>query len=160
MNGDYKIRKIKEDEVYLLKEFTYYAIYIENNITISREILEEPKIKMYYKHFKFNKDVCYVCECEGKIIAMIWSIKFDNNIHAYGYISADIPELCMSVIKKYRNKGIGSNLLKTFLLNSKTMYYRISLSVSKNNYAKDLYLKYGFKIFKENKEDYIMVYEK
>ena len=158
MNGNYKIRKIKEDEVYLLKEFTYYAIYVENNITIPRKILEEPKIKIYYKNFKFNKDVRYVCEHKGKIIAMIWSIRFDNKTHGYGYISEDIPEISMSVKKEYRNKEIGSNLLKTFLLEIEEKNKRVSLSVSKNNYAKDLYIKNGFNIFKENEEDYIMIY--
>ena len=88
---------------------------------------------------------------------MIWSIFFDYNIHGYGYVSKEIPELCMSVEKNYRNKGIGEALLKTFLSNLKPMYDSVSLSVSKDNYAKDLYLKYGFKIYKENKDDYIML---
>lgn len=64
----------------------------------------------------------------------------------------------MSVKKEYRNKEIGSNLLKTFLLEIEEKNKRVSLSVSKNNYAKDLYIKNGFNIFKENEEDYIMIY--
>lgn len=157
MNKDYKIRKIKSNEVSFLKDFTYYAIYVGNNITISKDILKDPNIKIYYENFKLNKDICYVCEHKGKIIAMIWSILFDDNIHGYGYVSKEIPELCMSVEKSYRNKGIGGTLLKTFLSNLKPMHDSVSLSVSKDNYAKDLYLKYGFKIYKENKDDYIML---
>ena len=37
-------------------------------------------------------------------------------------------------------------------------YSRVSLSVQKANYAANMYLKIGFKIIRENEEEYIMVY--
>ena len=37
-------------------------------------------------------------------------------------------------------------------------YSRVSLSVQKANYAANMYLKIGFKIIRENGEEYIMVY--
>jgi len=36
-------------------------------------------------------------------------------------------------------------------------YRHISLSVSKDNYAAGWYRKLGFKVYKEQKEDYIMI---
>lgn len=37
-------------------------------------------------------------------------------------------------------------------------YNRVSLSVQKANYAAEMYLKIGFEIVRENREEYIMVY--
>ncbi len=37
-------------------------------------------------------------------------------------------------------------------------YSQVSLSVQKANYAAKMYLKIGFKIIRENAEEYIMVY--
>lgn len=36
-------------------------------------------------------------------------------------------------------------------------YKRVSLSVQKANYAAKLYLKVGFKVIRENEEEYIMI---
>jgi ribosomal protein S18 acetylase RimI-like enzyme len=58
----------------------------------------------------------------------------------------------------YRNQGLGSLLIKRMLDDIKSLGYRhISLSVSKDNYAAGWYRKLGFKVYKEQKEDYIMI---
>lgn len=63
----------------------------------------------------------------------------------------------MSIYPQYRNKGIGTSLLKNFLtfLRQKN-YNQISLSVQKNNYAVNMYKKLGFKIVSQNQSEYIM----
>lgn len=63
----------------------------------------------------------------------------------------------MSIYPQYRNKGIGTSLLKNFLtfLREKN-YTQISLSVQKNNYAVNMYKKLGFKIVSQNQSEYIM----
>ena len=63
----------------------------------------------------------------------------------------------MSIYPQYRNKGIGTSLLKNFLtfLRQKN-YTQISLSVQKNNYAVNMYKKLGFKIVSQNQSEYIM----
>ncbi|MDB0825950.1 GNAT family N-acetyltransferase, partial [Phocaeicola vulgatus] len=74
------------------------------------------------------------------------------------YINDTIPELCMSLLKDFRNQGLGSLLIKRMLDDIKSLGYRhISLSVSKDNYAAGWYRKLGFKVYKEQKEDYIMI---
>ena len=78
--------------------------------------------------------------------------------NGYGYINDTIPEICMSLLKDFRNQGFGSLLIKKMLDDMKLLgYEHISLSVSKDNYAADWYRKLGFKVYKEQKEDYIMV---
>lgn len=78
-------------------------------------------------------------------------------IQGFGHLNDNIPELAMSIYPQYRNKGIGTSLLKNFLtfLRQKN-YTQISLSVQKNNYAVNMYKKLGFKIVSQNQSEYIM----
>lgn len=63
----------------------------------------------------------------------------------------------MSIYPQYRNKGIGTSLLKNFLIFLRQKNYtQISLSVQKNNYAVNMYKKLGFKIISQNQSEYIM----
>lgn len=55
--------------------------------------------------------------------------------------------------------GIGTAMMKEILALLKShKYSRVSPSVQKANYAVKLYLKVGFKIVRENEEEYIMMY--
>ena len=80
-----------------------------------------------------------------------------DTLQGFGHLNDNIPELAMSIYPQYRNKGIGTSLLKNFLtfLRQKN-YTQISLSVQKNNYAVNMYKKLGFKIVSQNQSEYIM----
>ncbi|QRG87448.1 GNAT family N-acetyltransferase [Bulleidia sp. zg-1006] len=63
-----------------------------------------------------------------------------------------------SLLKEYRNLGIGTELMKQILLTLKERgYKKVSLSVQKINYAVGMYEKLGFEVVRENEEDYVMV---
>ena len=50
-------------------------------------------IFIYVKDFGERKgDVCYVAECEGKIIGAVW-VRIMND---YGHVSDDMPSLAIS----------------------------------------------------------------
>ena len=54
--------------------------------------------------------------------------------------------------------GIGTALMKEMLLFLKEKGYQgVSLSVQKDNYAYKMYEKLGFRIFREDKEDCVML---
>lgn len=64
----------------------------------------------------------------------------------------------ISLLKEYRNFGIGTELMKQILLTLKEREYKqVSLSVQKINYAVSMYKKVGFEVVRENEEDYVMV---
>lgn len=45
---DYNIRKMKDYEFHMLKDFTYEAIFQrDENNQISRDVLEQPEIKFF-----------------------------------------------------------------------------------------------------------------
>ncbi|MFV0538664.1 MAG: GNAT family N-acetyltransferase, partial [Dysgonomonas sp.] len=76
----------------------------------------------------------------------------------FGNVDDATPEFAISLLKEYRNQGIGTSLMQQMIAYLKEKEYRqASLSVDKNNYAKKMYQKLGFNIIKENEHDYLMV---
>lgn len=155
---NYQIRPLHPDETYLLKDFLYEAIFIPEGIQPPpREVVNLPELKIYIEHFGTQEhDHCLVADCNGKAIGAVW-VRIMND---YGHIDGQTPSLSISLYKEYRNKGIGTHLLKGMMeLLEKKAYKRVSLSVQKTNYAVNIYLKSGFKILKETTEEFIMVKE-
>jgi ribosomal protein S18 acetylase RimI-like enzyme len=76
----------------------------------------------------------------------------------YGHVDDDTPSLAIAVLKPYRNRGIGTALLKGLLESLRAHGFRkASLSVQKENPAVHLYQRLGFKVIRESEEEYIMV---
>lgn len=152
---EYSIRKIKKEEYPLLENFLYEAIFQREGVEPpSREILKLPELKMYIEDFGKEGDVCLLAIVEGRAAGAVWT----RFIKDYGYIDDSIPSLAISLYKEYRGMGIGTALMKEMLLTLKEKGYQgVSLSVQKDNYAYKMYEKLGFRIFREDKEDYIML---
>jgi len=76
----------------------------------------------------------------------------------YGHIDDETPSLAISLLGRYRNYGIGTELMRRMLDELKSCGYKqVSLSVQKQNYAVKMYEKVGFQILNENEEEYVMV---
>ena len=157
----YEIREMKPDETYILKDMLYEAIFQpdESNL-LPREIIWQPEINVYIDNFGKEDDHCFVARVNGKIAGAVWIRILAGPIKGYGNIDSETPEISISLLKEYRNQGIGTALMnKMITYLSDKGYKKASLSVSKENYAFKLYQKLGFKIIKEQEDDYIMVLE-
>lgn len=153
---EYKIRKIKQKEHDILKDFLYEAIFIPEGAGLpAKSVVELPELKMYTENFGKEDDNALVAETDGKIIGAVWTRIIDD----YGHIDDHTPSLSISLYKQYRNLGIGTEMMRQMLLLLKESgYKKVSLSVQKENYAAKMYLNLGFHIAVENDTDYIMVY--
>ncbi|MGT2666306.1 GNAT family N-acetyltransferase [Streptococcus rifensis] len=151
----YKIRALKQSEIKLLDRFLYEAIFIpEGEQAPSKEIIEHPDLQIYVSDFGKKNDICYVDEVEGEVVGAVWT----RIINDYGHFDDETPSLSISLLKAYRHLGIGTKLMKQILLTLKEQGYKqVSLSVQKANYAVSMYQKVGFKVVRENEEDYVMV---
>ena len=153
---NYKIRDLKQDEVNILNTFLYEAIFIPDGVDAPPyEIIKKPELQVYVADFGRQKgDICYVAESGEKIVGAVWVRIMDD----YGHVNDATPSLAISLLKEYRNHGIGTKLMKRILLELKNQGYKqTSLSVQKKNYAVRMYHKVGFHIVEENDEEYIMV---
>ena len=153
---DLVIRKMKIEEYPLLNDFLYNAIFIPKGIEPPpKEIIKAPELVLYIKDFgKYNDDNALVAELDNKVVGAVWTRIMDD----YGHVDDTTPSLAISIFKEYRNKGIGTSLMKEMLKLLHQKYYkRVSLSVQKANYAVSMYKKLGFRIFEENEHEYIMI---
>lgn len=153
---NYNIRKIRENEYYLLEDFIYEAIFIPEGVEPPpREIVNQPDIQVYIRGFGTEKDdICFVAEVENKVVGAVWV----RDMEDYGHIADGVPSFAISLYKEYRNYGIGTEMMKTMLAELKNRgYARTSLAVQKANYAVRMYKKVGFVTIDENDEEYIMV---
>ncbi|MCC8068164.1 MAG: GNAT family N-acetyltransferase [Ruminococcus sp.] len=154
---NYSIREMKKDEIKALDTFLYEAIYIPKGVSApSKDIIKQPELQVYIKDFGENKgDLCLVAEVNNEIVGAVW-VRIMND---YGHIDDETPSFAISLLKQYRNYGIGTELMQQMLIKLKMKgYKRASLAVQKMNYAVRMYQKVGFEIVSENNEEYIMIY--
>lgn len=124
---DYKIRELQQNEINILSIFLYEAIFIPDGVAApSYEIIKKPELQVYVADFGKKKgDICFVAECEDKIIGAVWVRIMDD----YGHIDDETPSFAISIFKEYRNYGIGTELMKRMLLElCKQGYKQASLS--------------------------------
>ncbi len=154
------IRKLRQDEVPMLEDMLYEAIYqVDEDNLIPRSVLNIPEINAYIKDFGAGKDdYCLVAECNGRVVGTVWVRIISGDIKGYGYIDEETPEFAISLFKGYRNQGIGTQLMSSMISYLRESGYKqTSLNVKKENYAVKLYQKMGFKVIDQDDEDYLML---
>jgi ribosomal protein S18 acetylase RimI-like enzyme len=154
------IREIRTEELDILDDLLYLSIYQpEGSEPVPREVTKAPKVNVYIDSFGSKKDdYCLVADLNGCTIGAVWVRILADEIKGYGNIDDQTPEFAISLFKEYRNKGIGTFLMNRMIECLKEKgYAQASLSVQKQNYAVKMYQKLGFKIIRENEEDYLMV---
>ena len=151
-----QIRKMDPDEYGLLREFLYQAIYLpEGAEPPPRWVVDLPELQVYLAGFGTQPgDYCLVAETEGTVAGAAWSRIMED----YGHIDNGIPSLAISLLPEYRGLGIGTQLLNSLLLLlQENGYPRASLSVQKDNPARRLYERAGFRILAEKGTEYLML---
>ena len=150
------LRKIEKNEIDLLQDFLYEAIFIPEGVDPPpRDIIDQPELRLYYEGFGNSKaDNAIVAEDDGKVVGAVWT----RIMNDYGHVDDDTPSFAISLYKEYRGQGIGTDLMKEMLELLKTQgYEKASLAVQKANYAVKMYEMVGFEVVDENDEEFIMV---
>jgi len=153
-----KIRKLRDDETELLKDFLYEAIFIPEGMEPpDRSIVEQPELSLYYERFGNGPaDNCLVAEVDGKVVGAVWT----RIMNDYGHVDDETPSFAISLYKEYRGQGIGTAMMRKMLELLKSQgWKKASLAVQKANYAVRMYEAVGFRTVNENDEEYIMVCE-
>ena len=154
------IREIRTEELGVLDDMLYESIFQpEGCVPVPRHITQIPEINVYIDGFGSRKDdYCLVAEADGRIVGAVWVRILADEIKGYGNIDDRTPEFAVSLLKEYRKRGIGTQLMQQMIEYLKEKgYAQTSLSVQKKNYAARMYQKLGFEIVRENEEDYLMV---
>ena len=106
----YVIRNLRHDEIGLLKDFLYEAIYVPEGVKPpASEILELPELKIYIEEFGTRRgDNCLVADFGGKAAGAVWARIMDD----YGHVDDETPSIAISLYKEYRGQGIGSRMMQ------------------------------------------------
>ncbi|MEE1083289.1 MAG: GNAT family N-acetyltransferase [Paludibacteraceae bacterium] len=150
------IRKIQPQEIPVLDDFLYEAIFIPQGVVPPpRSIIEQEDLQVYVRGFGDDPhDHCLVAEVDGKIAGAVWVRIMDD----YGHVDDQTPSLAISLYPEYRGQGIGTQLLNQMLnMLRQKGYPQVSLSVQKENYALRMYQKAGFETVEDRGDEVLMV---
>ncbi len=82
----------------------------------------------------------------GRYLGAAWYRRFPVEAHSYGFVAPDIPELTIGVSSTARGQGVGGALLRALLDGARARdYATLSLSVDRQNPARALYERHGFR---------------
>ncbi len=152
---EYTVRKIRESEYGVLEDFLYLAVFVPDGVEPPpREIVFRPELRVYTEGFgKRDGDLCLVAETGERIVGAVWT----RIMNDYGHIDGETPSMAVSVVPEFRNKGIGTALMRAMMaLLKEEGFRRVSLSVQKANYARRMYEALGFVTVAEKAEECIM----
>lgn len=155
-----QIRKILPAEYALPEDIMYEAIYHPDPANpYPKEVIYCPQVRVYWDNWGDGKDdYCLAALIDEKIIGAVWIRTFQGELKGCGYIDEHTPEIAIALFEEYRNRGIGTEMMKQMITLMKVEGFRqVSLSITKGNPAIRLYERFGFKPVDENEEDYIML---
>jgi len=103
------IREMRTEEIPLLNDFLYEAIFIPEGVPAPpRSIIENEDLQVYVRDFGMKADDrCLVAEVAGKVVGAVWTRVMND----YGHVDDDTPSFAISLYKEYRGQGIGSQLM-------------------------------------------------
>ncbi len=145
----YTIRPLTAKDVPFLWEMLYESIFVpKGHEPFSKDIIKDPHISKYVEGWGREGDFGFIAVSnKGKQIGSITARFFSENNKGFGYVSSEVPELGMALLKEFRGNGIGTVMLEA-LFKEATLknIKRLSLSVSpKNTVAMKLYKRFRFR---------------
>jgi GNAT superfamily N-acetyltransferase len=112
-----------------------------------RRVLADPRTARYVAGWPRGTDLGVVAEAGPRPVGAAWVRFFPADGPAYGFVSADVPELTIGVTAPWRGRGVGRALLRAVAAAAEQAgTTRISLSVERRNPARGLYLSEGYAV--------------
>ena len=115
---------------------------------------ERPSLAEFSHHPEFTKllagwgrlgDRAVIAEELELPIGAAWFRVWTSELHSYGFVDAETPELSIAAASAHRRKAIGRTLLEALIATARADGFpALSLSVSPLNPARQLYESMGF----------------
>ena len=108
--------------------------------------LDHPEAARYHRDWGRPGDLGVIAEEAGEVIGMAYCRLFTDEDHGYGYLDPDTPEVALAVREGQRGRGIGGELLTRLGAAARAEgRARLSLSVERDNPARRLYERLGYR---------------
>ena len=149
-NLTFRVAAASDEDV--LREMLYLAVFVAPGTPPPPpSIIAQPEVARYVRGWgRPGDDGVIAALPTGEPIGAAWLRLWSVDDHGYGFVGAQTPELSMAVRSEFRGQGIGTLLLQRILDRGDRIHESVSLSVSLQNPAVQLYEKFGFvKAFSE-----------
>lgn len=115
------------------------------------EVLTSPEHRRYLAGWKrLSDDGLVATGGDGVSVGAAWYRVLPQDAPGFGFVGAAVPELIIGVHPLWRARGVGRSLLRGIVqLAGAEGHARISLSVERDNFARNLYRAEGFTVVGE-----------
>jgi ribosomal protein S18 acetylase RimI-like enzyme len=162
-NMDILLRKSQHSDIPFLRRMLYEAVFwrASANKPSFEEGLAYPDVSKSLADWgKRDGDTAVVATINSIPVGASWYRFWTDGDFIRGYIDEITPVLVIGVHRDYRHQGIGTKMIEWLVdYASKHSIQRISLMVSKDNYAMGLYRQQGFLEYADKGDAFIMVRE-
>ncbi|MBT6051643.1 MAG: GNAT family N-acetyltransferase, partial [Candidatus Scalindua sp.] len=105
-------------------------------------------------------DTAVIATLHGKPIGAAWYRYWTADSQMRGYMDDNVPVLVIGVHEDYRHQGIGTLIIESLIDHAKKSgIQKMSLMVSKDNYAINLYKQQDFLEYSDDEDSFTMVRE-
>ena len=143
-----EIRLAQPDDEPFLWDMAWEATAVDDGMRmLGREAaFAIPHVRRYLDGWGRTGDAAVVAVVDGQRLGAAWYRLFLAEDTGWGFVATDVPELSIGVAAEARGTGIGSALLDALLTLAREQGFRaVSLSVDRQNRARRLYERKGFR---------------
>ena len=155
------LRESQPSDIPFLKKILYEAVFWRTSVNKPsfEEGLAYPDVSKSLADWgKREGDTAVVATINSRPIGASWYRFWTAGNFIRGYIDEITPVLVIGVHSDYRHQGIGTKMIEWLIdCASKHAIQKISLMVSKDNYAINLYKQQGFQEYADKGDAFIMV---
>jgi len=155
------LRESQPSDLPFLKEMLYEAVFWRAgaNKPSFEEGLAYPEVSKSLADWgQRDGDTAVVATMNSIPIAAAWYRYWTDDNFINGYLEEMTPVLVIGVHRDYRHQGIGGKMIAWLIETAaKKSIPKISLSVSKDNYAINLYRQQGFLEYADKGDAFLMV---
>ncbi len=157
------LRKSQPSDMPFLREMLYEAVFWRDSAEKPslEQGLDYPEVRKALAGWgKRDRDTAVVATLDSIPVGAAWCRFWTDSNSIRGYVDKDTPVLVIAVHRDYRHRGIGTSMIEWLIDHaSKHSIQRLSLAVSKDNYAINLYRQQGFREHIDKGDWFIMVRE-
>ncbi|MEU4016056.1 GNAT family N-acetyltransferase [Microbacterium sp. NPDC028030] len=152
MDSGFALRRAAQtDAVFLGDMLVEAANWRAGGLRPRHEVLMSSEHRRYLAGWQRAADDGLVAtELGGVPVGAAWYRMLPQNAPGFGFVGVAVPELIIGVHPLWRARGVGRSLLRGLIqLAASQGHARISLSVERDNFARNLYRAEGFAVVAE-----------
>ena len=155
------LRAAQESDMPFMRKMLYEAVFWRKSSTTPslEEGLAYPDVRQSLADWgKRKNDTCVIATIDSKPVGAAWYRFWTDDNSIRGYVDKSLPVVVIAVDSEHRHQGIGGKMIQWLIdIASKQAIEKISLSVSKDNYAINLYRQQGFVEHADTGDSFLMV---